>query len=137
MPLLPQQVPSPIYLEPNREFAVVLLADTDQYEVWVAEMGQKTVNASDLPAATGVVYATQYSMGSLFLSQNGSIWSASQYEDMMFKLYRADFTASAGSAYFYSPKLDVGNSGTRILGQDPIETYPRRLTVVLKHIHLV
>jgi len=121
--------PSPIYLEPNLEYAVVLLADTDQYEVWIAEMGKKTVNANDLPAATGVVYATQYSMGSLFKSQNGSIWSASQYEDMMFKLYRADFTASAGSAYFYSPKLDVGNSGTRILGQDPIETYPRRLTV--------
>ena len=121
--------PSPIYLEPNQEYAVVLLADTDQYEVWVAEMGQKTVNASDLPAATGVVYATQYSMGSLFLSQNGSIWTANQFEDMTFKLYRANFTAQAGTAYFYNPKLDVSNSGTRRLSEDPIETYPRKLTV--------
>ena len=121
--------PSPIYLEPNREFAVVLLADTDQYEVWVAEMGQKTVNASDLPAATGVVYATQYSMGSLFLSQNGSIWTANQYEDMTFKLYRANFTTNAGTAFFYNPKLDTSNAGTRILSEDPIETYPRKLTV--------
>ena len=61
--------PSPVYLEPNQEYCIVLLADTDQYEVWVAEMGKKTVNASQLPAATGVVYSTQYSMGSLFLSQ--------------------------------------------------------------------
>jgi len=76
--------PSPIYLEPNQEYCVVLLADTDQYEVWVAEMGKKTVNASQLPAATGVVYSTQYSMGSLFLSQNGSIWTANQFEDMTF-----------------------------------------------------
>ena len=121
--------PSPIYCEPNREYALVLLADTDQYEVWVAEMGKKTVNSSDLPAATGVVYATQYSMGSLFLSQNGSIWTANQYEDMTFKLYRANFTSNSGTAYFYNPKLDISNSGSRRLGEDPIETYPKRLTV--------
>jgi len=121
--------PSPIYLEPNLEYAIVLLADTDQYEVWVAEMGKKTVNSSQLPAATGVVYATQYSMGSLFKSQNGSIWSASQYEDMTFKLYRADFTSTNGTAYFYNPKLDISNSGSRRLGEDPIETFPRKLTV--------
>jgi hypothetical protein len=113
----------------TREYALVLLADTDQYEVWVAEMGKKTVNSSDLPAATGVVYATQYSMGSLFLSQNGSIWTANQYEDMTFKLYRADFTSSNGTAYFYNPKLDISNGGSRRLGEDPIETFPRKLTV--------
>ena len=121
--------PSPIYLEPNQEYCVVLLADTDQYEVWVAEMGKKTVNASQLPAATGVVYSTQYSMGSLFLSQNGSIWTANQFEDMTFKLYRANFTSDVGTAYFYNPKLDISNGGSRRLGEDPIETYPRKLTV--------
>jgi hypothetical protein len=121
--------PSPIYLEPNLEYALVLLADTDQYEVWIAEMGQKTVNASQLPAATGVVYSAQYSLGSLFKSQNGSIWNASQYEDMTFKLYRASFSSTAGTAYFYNPKLDTSNSGTRILDEDPIETYPKKLTV--------
>ena len=121
--------PSPIYLEPNLEYALVLLADTDQYEVWIAEMGQKTVNASQLPAATGVVYSAQYSLGSLFKSQNGSIWNASQYEDMTFKLYRASFSSTAGTAYFYNPKLDTSNGGTRILDEDPIETYPRKLTV--------
>lgn len=121
--------PSPVYLEPNQEYAIVLLADTDQYEVWVAEMGKKTVNSSDLPAATGVVYAAQYSMGSLFLSQNGSVWTANQYEDMTFKLYRASFTSNSGTAYFYNPKLDISNSGSRQLREDPIETFPRRLTV--------
>ena len=121
--------PSPIYLEPNQEYCVVLIADTDQYEVWVAEMGKKAVNASQLPAATGVVYSTQYSMGSLFKSQNGSIWSASQYEDMTFKLYRANFTSNSGTAYFYNPKLDVSNGGSRRLGEDSIETLPRKLTV--------
>ena len=121
--------PSPIYLEPNQEYCVVLLADTDQYEVWVAEMGKKTVNASQLPAATGVVYSTQYSMGSLFLSQNGSIWTANQYEDMTFKLYRANFSSESGTAYFYNPKLDISNGGSRKLNEDPIQTLPRRLTV--------
>jgi len=121
--------PSPVYLEPNQEYCIVLLADTDQYEVWVAEMGKKTVNASQLPAATGVVYSTQYSMGSLFLSQNGSIWTANQYEDMTFKLYRANFSSESGTAYFYNPKLDISNGGSRRLGEDPIQTLPRRLTI--------
>jgi hypothetical protein len=92
-------------------------------------MGKKTVNASQLPAATGVVYSTQYSMGSLFLSQNGSIWTANQYEDMTFKLYRANFSSESGTAYFYNPKLDISNGGSRRLGEDPIQTLPRRLTI--------
>tara|TARA_B100000073_G_scaffold254029_1_gene214019 strand:- start:6253 stop:13377 length:7125 start_codon:yes stop_codon:yes gene_type:complete len=100
----------PIWLEPGQEYAVTLVAEnTDQYEVWVAEMGEKTVNTKSLPNAEAVRYTKQFALGSLFLSQNGSIWTANQYEDMKFKLYKAKFTANSGTAFYYNPVLDEGN----------------------------
>ena len=36
--------PSPIYLEPEKEYALVFLSPaSDKYEMWVATMGEKTV----------------------------------------------------------------------------------------------
>ena len=46
-----------------------------------------------LPAAAGNVYSNQFSVGSIFKSQNASTWTPCQFEDMFFKLYRANFTA--------------------------------------------
>ena len=48
---------------------------------------------------------------------------------MTFKLYRANFSSESGTAYFYNPKLDISNGGSRRLGEDPIQTLPRRLTI--------
>ena len=84
--------PSPIYLEPNTEYAVVILAPTtNQYEHWIARMGERTINTTTLPNAESVLVTKQYVGGSLFKSQNGTIWTASQFEDLKFKLYKANF----------------------------------------------
>ena len=49
----------------------------------------------------------QYVGGSLFKSQNGTIWTPSQFEDLKFNYRKAQFsTDSAGTAFFYNPKLD-------------------------------
>ena len=50
--------------------------------MWTAVMGEKTVNTKQLPDADSVTYSKQFSMGSLFKSQNGSIWTASQEQDL-------------------------------------------------------
>ena len=122
--------PSPIYLEPDREYCFVLLApSSDQYEVWVARMGEKTVNASILPDAESVIVTKQYVGGSLFKSQNGTIWTASQFEDMKFDLYKANFTKDPGIAYFYNPSLENGSDLTPKLLNNPITTLPRKLKV--------
>ena len=122
--------PSPIYVEPNTEYAIVLLApSSDQYEAWVARMGEKTVNTSTLPNVEGVIYARQYGAGSLFKSQNGSIWTASQYEDMAFRIYRANFTATNGTAYFYNPVIDQDSNLVQGLETNSVTTHPRKLTV--------
>ena len=87
--------PSPIYLEPNTEYAVVILAPTtNQYEHWIARMGERTINTTTLPNAESVLVTKQYVGGSLFKSQNGTIWTASQFEDLKFKLYKANFSTT-------------------------------------------
>ena len=122
--------PSPVYLEPNREYALVLLApSTNLYEAWIAQMGEKTVNTQSLPDAESVLVTRQYIGGSLFKSQNGSIWTASQFEDLKFKLYKAQFTTTPGTAFFYNPKMEKNSALIRRLTPNAIKTLPRKLKV--------
>jgi hypothetical protein len=129
--------PSPIYLQPQREYAIVVLAPTtNNYELWVARMGEKTVNGQNLPDAESVMVTKQYIGGSLFKSQNGTIWTASQFEDLKFKLYKAKFTSQSGSAFFYNPKLEVGDSNIQKLIPDSIRIFPRKINVGITTVYL-
>ena len=120
----------PIYLAPGLEYAVVLLApQTDQYEVWIAEMGEKTVNTATLPDAESVRYTKQFALGALFKSQNGSIWTENQYQDLKFKLYKANFTSKSGSVYFQNPTLNESNGYVPKLSENPITTLPKKFAV--------
>ena len=120
----------PIYLPPGREYAVVIISEnSDQYELFIAEMGKKTLNAQLLPDVDSATYSKQFSMGSLFKSQNGSIWTANQYQDLKFKLYKAQFTASTGTAFFYNPTLNESNGYVQRLGNNPITTFPKTVTL--------
>jgi len=120
----------PKYLAPGNEYAVVLLAPTsDQYEVWIAKMGEKTVNTQSLPDAEAVVYTKQFALGSLFKSQNGSIWTPTQELDLKFKLYKAKFTANTGIAYFGNPPLDQSNGYVNNLLANPVTALPKNITL--------
>jgi hypothetical protein len=121
----------PIYLPPGREYAVVIISEnSDQYEMWTAVMGEKTVNTKNLPDVNAVTYSKQFAMGSLFKSQNGSIWTANQYQDIKFKLYKAQFIQNQpGTAFFYNPTLDESNGYVQRLGNNPLTTLPKTLTL--------
>jgi len=122
--------PSPVYLQPNVEYALVFLAPTtDKYKMWIAKMGEKTITTSNLPSAESVVVTKQYGGGSLFKSQNGTIWTASQFEDLKFKLYKANFTSKTGDVVFYNPPLIPESSAIDYLNSNSITTYPRKLKV--------
>jgi len=125
--------PSPVFLSPGTEYAIVVLApQSNLYELWVARMGERTVNTTTLPDAESVIVTKQYIGGSLFKSQNGTIWTASQFEDMKFKLYKCNFSTTPGTAFFYNPK-QVIDSNSSILPVDPIKTLPRKLKVVISN----
>jgi len=128
--------PSPVYLESGKEYAIVFLSPgSDEYEMWVATMGQKNVTPPvGLPATTddsqfGVV-TKQYIGGSLFKSQNGTIWTPSQYQDLKFTLRKAAFVPS-GTVTFYNSSIQSNGGGTGSnvmpLMSNPIRTLPRKL----------
>ena len=98
---------SPIYLEPDNEYCVVLLAPTtNNYEAWISRMGDPTIETQSLPDSESVIVSQQYIGGSLFKSQNGSIWTPSQFEDLKVKINKAKFTTTDATAFFYNPELD-------------------------------
>lgn len=82
----------PIYLSPNQEYAVVLLAESKEYNVYVAKTYEFVLGT------TAQRVNRQPTLGSLFKSQNGTTWTPDQDRDLMFKLYRAEF-ATSGNAY--------------------------------------
>jgi len=125
----------PIYLAPGLEYAIVLLApQTDQYEVWIAEMGEKTIETANLPDSQAVRYSRQFAIGSLFKSQNGSIWTANQYQDLKFKLYKANFTSTSGSVLFHNPTLNESNNYVPTLSPNPITILPRKVNLGISTI---
>ena len=123
---------SPVYLEPKKEYAIVFLSPaSDKYELWVATMGQKTVRTTNLPDVDNVVVSKQYIGGSLFKSQNGTIWTASQYQDLAFKLRKAQFVSS-GTATFYNSPIVPGNLNTQLISDNAIKSLPRKLKVQIE-----
>ena len=75
---------APVYVEDTGEYAVVLLSDSNDYNVWIAHLGEVC------PGTENYVSKQPY-MGVLLKSQNASTWSAEQTEDLMMTIYRANF----------------------------------------------
>ena len=82
----------PILLLPG-EHSFVLVSNSNGYETYVAQIG-----ATDI--RTSVKISEQPYTGSLFLSQNGSTWTADQEQDIMFSIQKKVFTQNPGQAYF-------------------------------------
>ena len=123
--------PSPVYLVGGEMYTLVFLCpSSDKYEMWVATMGEKSIKTTALPDVQNVIVSKQYLGGSLYKSQNGTIWTPSQNQDLTFKLRKAAFISS-GSATFYNTPIEPGNSNCQTLVHNPIRTLPRKLTVKL------
>jgi hypothetical protein len=82
--------PSIVYLEPG-EYSLVILANSTNYNVWIAEIGQKKIDSNDL-------ITQQPYVGSLFKSQNSSTWTAEQTQDLKFTLKRCSFDVGSFTA---------------------------------------
>lgn len=95
------QFKSPVYLEGGKEYCICLASNSTKYSVYISRIGE-----TDLITQTFI--SNQPYLGSLFKSQNASTWEASQWEDLKFTLYRADFIEN-GSIEFYNPILSEKN----------------------------
>ena len=122
---------APVYLPPDEEYALVFICpSSDKYTMWVATMGEKSIRTTQLPDVQNVVVSKQYLGGSLFKSQNGTIWTPSQNQDLTFKLRKAKFVNS-GTVTFYNTPIEPGNRNTQVIVNNPIRTLPRKLKVLL------
>lgn len=84
----------PVYLEPAREYAIIVGSDSPDYELFIAEIGEEVLGVSPTRRISEQPYA-----GSLFRSQNSSTWTPYQNQDLMFVINKAVF-ASSGTATF-------------------------------------
>ncbi len=90
---------SPVYISGFVEYAIVLLSDSNSYNVWVAQMGEKNVGTDNY-------ITSQPTLGVLFKSQNASTWTADQMQDLKFRIFRAKFeTEVPGYVKFVNQKL--------------------------------
>ena len=113
------QFDSPVYLQGNVPYALILMADTVEYNVYVAEAGGFVLGTTDQRILR------QPTLGSLFLSQNAQTWTPDQTRDMMYRLHRAKFSTS-GTALIEN--IDLPNA---VLGNDPISTDSGSTTVTI------
>ena len=119
----------PVYLV-GGEYALVLKADTQEYQVWICRIGEDDIRTKDQPELGKVVISKQPSLGSLFKSQNASTWTPSQLEDLKYKAYKAKFTTDQGTFKMYNPELQTFNR-RNLLPANPIEVFDKKVTVGL------
>jgi hypothetical protein len=121
---------SPIYLTGQQYHSLVVLSSSNEYTVWISRLGEVDISTTNEIESRQVVVTSQPLLGSLFKSQNGLTWNASQYEDIKFTLNRAIFTDS-GSINFYNPVLDIDSDQTPFLLKDALEISSKKIRVGL------
>ena len=122
---------SPVYLLGERFHALVVLANSTSYKLWVSKLGGLDITSGLSTESRQVVVTKQPLAGGLFKSQNGLTWTESGLEDLKFSLYRANFTADKGNVNFYNSELDIGNLQIANLPNNSIEMNSRKIRVGL------
>src|SRR5210317_64216 len=101
---------SPVYVQENTEYAFVLMANSTDYNVFVARLGETALDSDR-------TISQQPYAGVFFKSQNGVTWSADQNEDIKFKIKRAEFENVTGTVTLTNDTLS-----SRTLANNPIRT---------------
>ena len=112
---------SPVYVQENTEYAFVLMANTTDYNVYVARLGQTALNSNR-------TISEQPYAGVFFKSQNGVTWSADQNEDIKFKVKRAEFENVTGTVTLTNTTL-----AGRTLKNNPLRTTSGSKDITVYH----
>ena len=117
------QFKAPVYCEGGKEYAICLLSNSTKYQVYICRTGEVDLISQS-------VVSQQPYLGSLFKSQNASTWEPSQWEDLKFTLYRADFIEN-GTVEFYNPELSEGNDQVPVLMPNSLNVESKQVRVGL------
>jgi len=114
----------PVYLEAGQEYAIVLIANSASYKLWVSQVG-----GFDIADTTKRIVKQPYN-GVFFTSANASTWTAEQTKDLKFKLNRCSFTGTTAEIIMNNDVIPV-----RRLGGSPLEylTNSTHTTIRVNH----
>ena len=108
---------APVYIPQSTEHCFVLLSDSNTYQVWISRMGEQEISGDR-------TISEQPYAGVLFKSQNASTWTADQYEDLKFTMYKAEFDITSNSRLVLNNEdLGRGNDGIINLRRNAIQTF--------------
>ena len=109
----------PVYLRGDGRYALTIITPTIGWNTFITRMGEPDL-------LTDRLNDKQPSLGSLFKSQNNQLWTASQQEDLKFKLNKAKFvTGKSASVVLYNHDLPLG----KIRKDHPIVAYSKQKTL--------
>jgi hypothetical protein len=101
----------PVYLKPNKTYALVVKSKSIDYRLWTSEIGGSNLINAGLPITT------QPFEGVLCKSANNRTWDTDQTRDLMFKLNKAKFDVN-GTFIFHTKASGVyGTSGQQKIGE--------------------
>lgn len=123
--------PSPVYLSGETYHALVVISNSSDYKLWASRLGEIDVTNLKSDNSREIITTKQVDFGSLFLSQSGSTWTASQYDDLKYTLKRAQFKIdNIGNINFYNSDLDSNESAASLL-TDALEFNAKKIRVGL------
>jgi hypothetical protein len=101
----------PVYVEADREYAFVVKAKANDYQLYTANLGDNAILnpslASSISASNTAInrkVSEQPSVGNLFLAQNSSLWNPIANQDLMFVIRKAQFNTSGRQIAYYNMK---------------------------------
>lgn len=112
----------PVYLQGQTDFALVVIADSKDYEIFIAEINEFVVGSTEKRINKQPI------LGSLFYTQNGVTFTPAQNQDLTFRIHKAKFK-------YTSAKVRLSNASVpkRLLSNNPIKTSTGSTTVQVFH----
>jgi len=80
---------SPVYCQANVQYAIVIRSSSNEYRVWVADMGGVDV------VSGSTIMKNAYVTGTMFSSSNNYAWTTHQTSDLKFRLIGSNYGSSA------------------------------------------
>ena len=116
------ELDEPLYLAGQRDYALVITADSKDYEVYVAQINEFIVGSTEKRINK------QPTLGSLFYSQNATTFTPAQNQDLTFRIHRAKFKTATSTV-----RLKNASVPKQLLLRNPITTTSGSQTVTVLH----
>jgi len=114
----------PIFLKGLEDYALVVTADSKDYQIYIAEINEFTYGSTEKRVNK------QPTSGSLFYSQNGVTFTPSQNQDLTFVLHKAKFKHTSATIRLHNAPLPK-----KLLTLDPITTTASSTSIRIVHLN--